>query len=98
LIKGKQIEIWLAQEKEPLFKQLMVFKVELSASTVVGIIPGDYNSDSVMDLLVTYRPGDDTSKLRMSLFLGNKKSQFSNDLEKEIAVEMDINDQPFVAE
>jgi hypothetical protein len=98
-ITGKQVEIWLAQEKEPLFMQSKVFNLKrVHPYVIVSIIPGDYNADSEMDLLITYKLVDDTTKFYMSLFLGDKKSQFSNNLEDEIELEMNCTDQPFVGE
>ncbi len=39
-------------------------------------MPGDYDGDSVMDLLVV------SKTKKMSLFLGDKKSRYTNDLRK----------------
>lgn len=45
-------------------------------SIIESIVPGDYDGDSVMDLLVVSKTG------KMSLFLGDKKSRYTNDLRK----------------
>ncbi len=96
---GKHVEIWLAQEKEPLFKQYKVFDLKRAEPyVIVGIIPGDYNADSVMDLLITYKLADDNAKFYMSLFLGDKQSQFSNSLDSELELGLVCTDQPFVGE
>ena len=40
-------------------------------------MPGDFNGDSVMDLLIVSRESD---YYKMSLFLGNKNSKITNNL------------------
>ena len=41
------------------------------------MVPGDFNGDSVMDLLIVSRESD---HYKMSLFLGNKNSKITNNL------------------
>lgn len=60
-------------------------------------MPGDFNGDSIMDLLITYS-NTATNKLSCSMFLGNKQSKYTNDLEAEIDLGLVLDDQPFVAE
>ena len=47
---------------------------------IVNIVPGDFNGDSVIDMLVVYKISD--TKMQMSLFLGNKTSRYDNDFSK----------------
>lgn len=94
---GHQIEIWLAQEKEPLFSSTLVFQLKNSDALVVNIVPGDFNGDSMMDIIVVYTT-DKFSTYKMSLYLGNKTSRYNNDLEAEQQIELTIVDQPFVAD
>lgn len=95
---GKQLEIWLAQEREPLFLQHQVFKLNDDQALVVNIVPGDFNGDSIMDILVVYSSVADLSSYHLSLFFGNKSSRYTNDLEPEIQLSLEIVDQPFVAD
>ena len=44
----------------------------------MNIVPGDFNGDSVMDILVVYK--SDSNSLKISLFLGNKSQVNQNDL------------------
>jgi hypothetical protein len=41
-------------------------------------VPGDFNGDSVIDVLVVSKIVDSSNKYQMSLFLGNKSSKYEN--------------------
>lgn len=56
---------------------MFCFKNLRNDSTIVNIVPGDFNGDSVMDLLIVSRESD---YYKMSLFLGNKNSKITNNL------------------
>ena len=90
--QSDQIEIWLAQEKEPLFSICQTLKLD---SKIVIIVPGDFTGDSVMDILVTYKTDDN---FKMSFYQGHKKSKESNELGNEMKIDLVITDQPFIAE
>ena len=64
----------------------------------MNIVPGDFNGDSVMDLLITSQMPNDASKYKMSLFLGEKSARYSNQLGAELVIDLTIVDQPFAAE
>ncbi len=78
---GMQIQIWLAQERDPLFSKHLAFYLSEN-NTIVSLIPGDFNGDSVIDLLVTYRLN--FNKYRMSIFYEKKTSKTTNELGKSI--------------
>ncbi len=59
-------------------------------------MPGDFTGDSKIDMLVVYEAGESTFK--MTLFVGNKKSRYENDLEKVVELDFVLLDHPFAAE
>lgn len=93
---GHFIEIWIAQESmDPLFLQYKKTSLK-NNSTIVNIVPGDFNGDSIIDMLVVYKAKD--NKFEMSLFLGKKVSRYENDLEPEIQLGITVLDQPFATD
>jgi integrin alpha FG-GAP repeat containing protein 1 len=72
----------------------------------MNIVPGDFNGDSIMDILVVYlstKPNDNKDskdKYDMSMFFGLKKTKHSNDIqssnEKQLLIK--IEDQPFIGD
>lgn len=93
---GRRVEIWTAQEREPLFNLNQSFNLK-GNQTIVNLVPADFNGDSVIDLLVTYEVG---SAYQMSLFLGDKPTKTTNSIipSQEIIIDMTILGQPFVAD
>ena len=67
---------------------------------IVNIVPGDFNGDSIMDILVVYQSNEG---YYMSFFKGNKAQRYENDLDPEKQLvfgdkPIKLQDQPFVAE
>lgn len=98
---GNQFEIWLAQEVEPLFQLKKAYKLK-DNSKIFNIVPGDFDGDSIMDLLVVSQQGE-TAAFKMSYFKGQKSARYINDLEEEIVVSegglpVTILAQPFAAD
>lgn len=97
---ANRIEIWIAQESmDPLFLRYKTATLNVS-STIVNIVPGDFNGDSIIDMLVVHDSVDSkqSAEYQMSLFLGRKQSRYENDLQPEIQVGVAILDQPFAAD
>ncbi len=65
-------------------------------STIVNIVPGDFTGDSEIDMLVIYEAEEGSFK--MTLFVGNKKTRYENDLEKVVEYDFILLDHPFAAE
>ncbi|XP_053126320.1 T-cell immunomodulatory protein isoform X2 [Hemicordylus capensis] len=69
---GNNLLIFLADQKEPYFKP----KVNLSLNVeITSVVPGDYDGDSQMDVLLTTRPqNQSTADLSVYIFWGNNQS------------------------
>jgi hypothetical protein len=50
------------------------------SANVVNIVPGDFNGDSIMDIIVVYNIPSVDSNYHISLFMGNKSSKYTNDI------------------
>ena len=65
---------------------------------IVNVVPGDFNGDSIMDFLITYKKTLSDKTLYSSLYLCEKKGQDLNDIKYKIDLELEMLDQPFVGE
>jgi hypothetical protein len=100
-----KIEIWVAVESmDPLFIRYKNATLNATRATnVVNIVPGDFNGDSIIDMLVVYDT-ETRGEFRMSLFLGRKQSRYENEITAEIPIcsasgaPIVVVDQPFAAE
>ncbi|XP_074067517.1 T-cell immunomodulatory protein isoform X2 [Macrotis lagotis] len=48
--------IFLADQKEPYFKPKVTLSMKNQSSLITSVVPGDYDGDSQMDVLLTYLP------------------------------------------
>ena len=72
---GHQVTVLLAQDQDPMFFNFTSFRL-LTSPLVVNIVPGDFNGDSVMDLLFISQT-EQGANYKASLMLGNKSSRSS---------------------
>ncbi|KAL8194926.1 UNVERIFIED_CONTAM: T-cell immunomodulatory protein [Gekko kuhli] len=88
---GTTLIIFLADQKEPYFKP----KVSLQLKSVItSVVPGDYNGDSQMDVLLTARPQNQTSAdLSVHIFWGDNQSL---NLNHNFTLEKTFRDEPLI--
>ncbi|XP_054856533.1 T-cell immunomodulatory protein [Eublepharis macularius] len=88
---GTELIIFLADQKEPYFKP----KVKLRLTSVItSVVPGDYNGDSQMDLLLTTRLQNQTdAALSMFIFWGNNQTLNISD---NFALKKTFRDEPLI--
>uniref|UniRef100_A0A8D0BC92 Integrin alpha FG-GAP repeat containing 1 n=1 Tax=Salvator merianae TaxID=96440 RepID=A0A8D0BC92_SALMN len=68
-----ELNIFLADQKEPYFKPKV--KLPLKNVVITSVVPGDYNGDSQMDVLLTTRPQKQTNvDLSVLIFWGNNQT------------------------
>jgi hypothetical protein len=79
---SNRIEIWVAQESsDPLFVLGKSVNLTEKSYTIVNVVPGDFNGDSIVDMLVVFKNGEETT-FQMIMFLGKKASRYENDFGK----------------
>ncbi|XP_077165665.1 T-cell immunomodulatory protein [Paroedura picta] len=88
---GSELIIFLADQKEPYFKP----KVSLQLKSVItSVVPGDYNGDSQMDVLLTTRPPNQTkADLSVFIFWGNNQSL---NVSHNFALKKTFHDEPLI--
>ncbi|XP_061450561.1 T-cell immunomodulatory protein [Rhineura floridana] len=92
LRKGSQLNIFLADQTEPYFKP----KVNLSLTNVVitSVVPGDYDGDSQMDVLLTTRPQKQpNADLSVLIFWGNNQTL---DVNRKFVLNKTFHDEPLI--
>ncbi|XP_048372130.1 T-cell immunomodulatory protein [Sphaerodactylus townsendi] len=88
---GSELIIFLADQKEPYFKPKVSLKLK---SVITSVVPGDYNGDSQMDVLLTTRPQNQTSAaLSVFIYWGNNQNLDAN---RNFALEKTFDDEPLI--
>nr|XP_056718552.1 T-cell immunomodulatory protein [Euleptes europaea] len=88
---GSELIIFLADQKEPYFKPKVSLKLK---SEITSVVPGDYNGDSQMDVLLTTRPQNQTSAdLSVLIYLGNNQNL---DTYRNISSNNTFQDEPLI--
>lgn len=86
-----EVVIFLADPKMPYFKpKVRITKDILSSAVVTSVVPGDFDGDSQMDLLLTTQAKTETNVV---IFWGNNKTL---DLSDSLQLNKTFKDQPLV--
>ncbi|KAM9122398.1 T-cell immunomodulatory protein [Pangshura tecta] len=74
---GNELLIFLADQKEPYFKPKV--KLSINQGVITSVVPGDYDGDSQMDVLLTTQPQNHvTDELSVIIFWGRNQTLDSN--------------------
>lgn len=79
---GKSVQIMFAFPEEPLFRLKPGFDCSFFGETITSVVPGDFDGDVFMDILITTLSKTDTSAFTNVYILwgeGDKKLNCSND-------------------
>lgn len=79
--QGRSIEIMFGSNVEPFLKPGTQTKCKFNKHQITSVVPGDFNGDALMDLLVTVKNISDGSGVFSNLFSSNKQN---NDLDVHI--------------
>uniref|UniRef100_A0A4X2L7T2 Integrin alpha FG-GAP repeat containing 1 n=1 Tax=Vombatus ursinus TaxID=29139 RepID=A0A4X2L7T2_VOMUR len=67
--------IFLADQKEPYFKPRVTLSMKNQSSLITSVVPGDYDGDSQMDVLLTYLPKNHVKdELLVVIFWGQNQT------------------------
>ncbi|XP_043840512.1 T-cell immunomodulatory protein isoform X2 [Dromiciops gliroides] len=67
--------IFLADQKEPYFKPKVTLSMKNQSSLITSVVPGDYDGDSQMDVLLTYLPKNHANnELLVVIFWGQNQT------------------------
>ncbi|XP_001370150.1 T-cell immunomodulatory protein [Monodelphis domestica] len=67
--------IFLADQKEPYFKPKVTLSMKNQSSLITSVVPGDYDGDSQMDVLLTYLPQNHVNnELLVVIFWGQNQT------------------------
>ncbi|XP_036607782.1 T-cell immunomodulatory protein [Trichosurus vulpecula] len=67
--------IFLADQKEPYFKPKVTLSMKNQSLLITSVVPGDYDGDSQMDVLLTYRPQNHANnELLVVIFWGQNQT------------------------
>uniref|UniRef100_A0A8C3THT1 Integrin alpha FG-GAP repeat containing 1 n=1 Tax=Chelydra serpentina TaxID=8475 RepID=A0A8C3THT1_CHESE len=70
---GNELLIFLADQKEPYFKPKV--KLSINQGVITSVVPGDYDGDSQMDVLLTTQPQNHvTDELSVIIFWGRNQT------------------------
>uniref|UniRef100_A0A8C0IRW5 Integrin alpha FG-GAP repeat containing 1 n=1 Tax=Chelonoidis abingdonii TaxID=106734 RepID=A0A8C0IRW5_CHEAB len=70
---GNELLIFLADQKEPYFKPKV--KLSINQGVITSVVPGDYDGDSQMDVLLTTKPQNHvTDELSVIIFWGRNQT------------------------
>ncbi|KGL93307.1 T-cell immunomodulatory protein, partial [Charadrius vociferus] len=91
---GSELIIFLADQKEPYFKPRVKLPMKSLSVTITSVVPGDYDGDSQMDVLLTTRAqshgGDELS---VFIFWGHNQTL---DLNHKTMLNKTFHDEPLV--
>ncbi|KAJ1675725.1 hypothetical protein EV182_000713 [Spiromyces aspiralis] len=94
----KSIDVWLWDNADQLFKSLSSAHIDIpdSSLTIVNVVPGDFNYDGYIDLLVQAqsKPGNNQSPVEMYLYPNNGDLGFDDPIILDAATAA----QPFVVD
>jgi len=80
--QGRSVEIMFGSNVEPFLKPGTQTKCKFNKHQITSVVPGDFNGDALMDLLVTVKNITATSGWSTSWFSGNEPQ--NNDLDVHI--------------
>ncbi|XP_044283623.1 T-cell immunomodulatory protein isoform X2 [Varanus komodoensis] len=87
-----ELNIFLADQKEPYFKPKV--KIQLANVVITSVVPGDYDGDSQMDVLLTTRPQKQPSAdLSVLIFWGNNQTLDAN---RKFVLNKTFHDEPLI--
>ncbi|XP_062997314.1 T-cell immunomodulatory protein [Elgaria multicarinata webbii] len=87
-----ELNIFLADQKEPYFKPKV--KIHLANVVITSVVPGDYDGDSQMDVLLTTHPQKQPhADLSVLIFWGNNQSLDAN---RKFVLNKTFRDEPLI--
>ncbi|XP_034973243.2 T-cell immunomodulatory protein [Zootoca vivipara] len=87
-----ELNIFLADQKEPYFKPKV--KLLLTNVVITSVVPGDYDGDSQMDVLLTTRPQKQpNADLSVLIFWGNNQTL---DVNRKFLLNKTFHDEPLI--
>uniref|UniRef100_A0A493TXY9 Integrin alpha FG-GAP repeat containing 1 n=1 Tax=Anas platyrhynchos platyrhynchos TaxID=8840 RepID=A0A493TXY9_ANAPP len=93
---GNELIIFLADQKEPYFKPRVKLPMKSLGVVITSVVPGDYDGDSQMDVLLTTRmPGHGRDELSLFIFWGHNQTL---DLNHKTMLNKTFHDEPLVME
>uniref|UniRef100_A0A493T7F0 Integrin alpha FG-GAP repeat containing 1 n=1 Tax=Anas platyrhynchos platyrhynchos TaxID=8840 RepID=A0A493T7F0_ANAPP len=91
---GNELIIFLADQKEPYFKPRVKLPMKSLGVVITSVVPGDYDGDSQMDVLLTTRmPGHGRDELSLFIFWGHNQTL---DLNHKTMLNKTFHDEPLV--
>ncbi|NXL90216.1 TIP protein, partial [Alectura lathami] len=93
---GNELIIFLADQKEPYFKPRVKLPMKSLGVTITSVVPGDYDGDSQMDvLLTTQTQNHGKDELSVFIFWGHNQTL---DLNHKTMLNKTFHDEPLVME
>ncbi|XP_010126346.1 PREDICTED: T-cell immunomodulatory protein-like, partial [Chlamydotis macqueenii] len=91
---GNELIIFLADQKEPYFKPRVKLPMKSLSVTITSVVPGDYDGDSQMDvLLTTQTQNHGRDELSVFIFWGHNQTL---DLNHKTMLDKTFHDEPLV--
>ncbi|XP_074957637.1 T-cell immunomodulatory protein isoform X2 [Phalacrocorax aristotelis] len=91
---GNELIIFLADQKEPYFKPRIKLPMKSLGVTITSVVPGDYDGDSQMDvLLTTWAQNHGRDELSVFIFWGHNQTL---DLNHKTKLNKTFHDEPLV--
>ncbi|XP_040471154.1 T-cell immunomodulatory protein isoform X2 [Falco naumanni] len=91
---GNELIIFLADQKEPYFKPRVKLPMKSLGVTITSVVPGDYDGDSQMDVLLTTRAQNHgRDELSVFIFWGHNQTL---DLNHKTMLNKTFHDEPLV--
>ncbi|KYO27269.1 T-cell immunomodulatory protein [Alligator mississippiensis] len=91
---GNELFIFLADQKEPYFKPKVKLSMKSYEVVITSVVPGDYDGDSQMDVLLTTRPQNrGTDELSVFIFWGHNQTL---DLNHKTILNKTFHDEPLI--
>ncbi|XP_037265081.1 T-cell immunomodulatory protein isoform X2 [Falco rusticolus] len=91
---GNELIIFLADQKEPYFKPRVKLPMKSLGVTITSVVPGDYDGDSQMDVLLTTRAQNHgRDELSVFIFWGHNQTL---DLNHKTMLNKTFRDEPLV--
>ncbi|EMP35922.1 T-cell immunomodulatory protein [Chelonia mydas] len=89
---GNELLIFLADQKEPYFKPKV--KLSINQGVITSVVPGDYDGDSQMDVLLTTQPQNHvTNELSVIIFWGRNQTL---DYNRKTVLNKTFHDEPLI--
>uniref|UniRef100_A0A8C8SYB7 Integrin alpha FG-GAP repeat containing 1 n=1 Tax=Pelusios castaneus TaxID=367368 RepID=A0A8C8SYB7_9SAUR len=91
---GGDLLIFLADQKEPYFKPKVKLFMKDQSIMITSVVPGDYDGDSQMDVLLTTKPKNHvTDKLSVIIFWGHNQTL---DPDRKTELNKTFHDEPLI--